>query len=442
MTLLSPGTEEYEAHRAPAIARFLDVRPRYVARCASVADVVEALSLARREGLPVAVRSGGHDFEGRSSCDGVVVDVGPMDAVSVDGPVAVIGAGARLGDVYDALDAHGLTLAAGCGPDVGISGLTLGGGLGILGRLHGLTCDQVLSARVVLADGIVVECDESREPDLFWLLRGAGAGRAGVVVEWTFRTVPAPTVTVFRLAWAEADAEAVLDAWQEWVPDAPDEMAGSLLVSAPADPRLPLVAEAFGAMAAGPDAAEAELGRLRARAGVEPVTAVFEHVGYREGKRRLGLLGGDDRPAEGGDEYSRNEFLRSAVPSAELVARLRAGRVAGEHRTLDFSPWGGAYTRVAADATAFPHRDARALLKHDANLVHGTDPAGALAWLDESWALAHPSGTGGSYANFPDPRLVDEAGAYFLGNAARVAAVRGAYGWAPASRGARPRRPR
>src|SRR5215218_5502388 len=175
--VLRPGSPEYEAHRAPPIARFADARPAAIARCASATDVAEALALARREGYAVAVRSGGHDFGGRSSGDGLVLDVAPMAGVTVGDGVATVGAGARLGDVYAALAAEGVTIAAGCGPDVGISGLTLGGGLGILGRAHGLTCDQVLGARVVLADGSLVECDASREPDLFWLLRGAGAGR-------------------------------------------------------------------------------------------------------------------------------------------------------------------------------------------------------------------------------------------------------------------------
>src|SRR5262249_57014888 len=117
---------------------------------------------------------GGHCFAGGSSTDGIVVDVGPLDGVTVEDGVATIGAGARLGAVYDALDAHGVTIPAGCGPGVVIAGLTLGGGLGILGRAHGLTCDSLLAARVVRFDGSVVECDGEREPELFWALRGAG----------------------------------------------------------------------------------------------------------------------------------------------------------------------------------------------------------------------------------------------------------------------------
>jgi FAD/FMN-containing dehydrogenase len=143
----------YESARKPATARFHDVLPQAVVRCVTPADVSETISFARRAGLRIAARSGGHCFAGRSSTEGIVVDVSPMRTVSVSGGVATVGAGARLDDVYDALDSHGLTIPAGCGPSVGIADLTLGGGLGILGRKHGLTSDNLIRAQVVLADG-------------------------------------------------------------------------------------------------------------------------------------------------------------------------------------------------------------------------------------------------------------------------------------------------
>jgi FAD/FMN-containing dehydrogenase len=148
-----PGSPGYELARKPPIARFQDVRPQAVVRCATPSDVAETISLASRAGLPIAARSGGHCFAGNSSTQGIVIDVTPMRSVSVRDGVATVGAGARLGDLYDALAAHDLTIPAGCGPTVGIAGLVLGGGLGILGRGHGLTSDHLLGAEVVLADG-------------------------------------------------------------------------------------------------------------------------------------------------------------------------------------------------------------------------------------------------------------------------------------------------
>jgi len=121
-----------------------------------------------------------------------------MRSVSVSRGVVTVGAGAHLGEVYDALAEHSLTIPGGCGPSVGIAGLTLGGGLGILGRKHGLTSDHLLGAQVVLADGRVVECDEHQDEELFWVLRGAGGGNFGVVTSLFFSTLPAPAATVFH----------------------------------------------------------------------------------------------------------------------------------------------------------------------------------------------------------------------------------------------------
>jgi FAD/FMN-containing dehydrogenase len=214
MEVLRPDSEGYEAARKPAIARFHDVRPAAVVRCRGAAEVTGAIALAREEGLPIAVRSGGHCFAGRSSTDGVVIDVAPMDAVAVADGEATIGAGARLGAVYEALDAHGVTIPAGCGTEVGVSGLVLGGGVGLLGRIYGLTSDRLLAAEVVLADGRTVTCDADTHADLFWALRGAGAGGFGVVTALRFATLPAPPeATRVHTVWPAAAAAAVTAAW-------------------------------------------------------------------------------------------------------------------------------------------------------------------------------------------------------------------------------------
>ena len=204
-------------------------------------DVSEAILFARRHGLGLGARSGGHSLAGHSTTTGMLVDVSPMRSVSVAGDVATVGAGARLGQVYEALQDHGLTIPAGTCPSVGVAGLTLGGGLGILGRKYGVTSDRLLGAEIVLADGRILQCDEHHEEDLFWALRGAGAGNFGVVTSLVFRAVPAPDATNFHLAWSFAAASAVVEAWQQWAPTGPDELAASLKITAAGDPdrRLP-----------------------------------------------------------------------------------------------------------------------------------------------------------------------------------------------------------
>jgi FAD/FMN-containing dehydrogenase len=429
--VVRPGSPRYESVRRPAIARFHDVRPEAVVLCASPADVAETLALARRAGLRPAPRGGGHCFAGRSSTEGVVIDVTPMSSVSVADGLATIGAGARLGEVYDALERRGLTIPAGCGPEVGIAGLALGGGLGIMGRRHGLTSDALAGAQVVLADGRVVDCDEHHDPDLFWALRGAGGGNFGVVTSLTFRTVPEPSATTFDLTWPQADAVAVLEAWQHWAPQAPGELAASLLATAGGDPKKPPAVNVLGAMLGGESDAIELLDELVARAGSDPASASRRHAPYRDAKRHLAERGGGE--ADGGHPYMKSEYFRQPLPReaiTALVDHLAGDRVPGQARELDLTPWGGAYNSVAVDATAFPHRGERFLLKHGVVLEPGTpgaDPEAARRWLERSWELAHPWGTGGAYPNFPDPDLEHWDTAYYGANRERLLRVKAAY---------------
>ena len=435
--VVRPGAAAYDTLRRPAIPGFDDVRPAAIVRCAGAQDVAAALAFARSARLPVAIRSGGHCFAGRSTSEGVVVDVTPMASVTVAGELATIGAGARLGDAYDTLDAHGLTIAAGCGPTVGIAGLTLGGGLGILGRLHGLTSDRLRAAQVVLADGRVVNCDADAEADLFWALRGAGGARFGVVTSLVFETIPAPPTTAFELLWAPTDAAALIGAWQDWVPSAPDAMAASLLLNAEGGT---LRVRVFGAMAASEAETARELDALAAAAAAAPKSATVRPGSYREAKRFLSGLGEADEE-DTGHPFSKSEFIARALPAEAIEALLAHLRVTPVPAELDFSPWGGAYMRVAAEATAFAHRDARFLLKHAVVVDPGATASGRAAardWLGRSWELVHESGTGGVYPNFPDPDLDDWDAAYHGPNRERLLAVKrrydpdGLFGAAPA----------
>jgi FAD/FMN-containing dehydrogenase len=434
--LALPGEPGYEAVRRPFIPRFAAIQPEAVARCATTADVREAIRFAAAERMPLATRSGGHCFAGRSSTEGLLIDVSPLSDVSVGGQEATVGAGARLGDLYDALLARGVTIPAGCGPTVGISGLVLGGGLGILGRRHGLTSDSLRSAQVVLADGRIADCDAEHEPDLFWALRGGGVG-LGVVTSLRFATVPAPELTVFLLRWPGTAARAVIDAWQGWAPTAPDELAASLLIKAPAEAGRPATVNVFGSLIGGRRRLTELLGGLIARAGGAPEAPTPEQLPFREAKRRLvelgAAMGGEEAGSEPGEPYSKSEYLPRPLPAeaiAALTDHLESDRVPGQARELDFTPWGGAYSRVAAGATAFPHRRQLFLLKHGVELAASAgrdEREAARRWLAGSWEGVHPWGSGGAYPNFPDPELDDPERAYYGDNLERLEAVRRRY---------------
>jgi FAD/FMN-containing dehydrogenase len=414
--LLTPASPGYDAARLPALARFWDVRPRAVVRCASARDVARTIGYARDTGTHVVPRGGGHCFAGRSSTEGVVLDLSRLDAITV-GPDerARVGAGACLARVYDVLHEHGRTVPAGCGPTVGIAGLTLGGGLGLLGRAYGLTCDALVGARVVLADGRVVGCDTDRDPELFWALRGAGGGQFGVVTSLTFATVPEPRATRFEVCWPDAAADAVIAAWQHWAPDAPDEITANLTVVA--RPGRPLRVALFGACLRGPDATSRLLDELVAASGTRAEIRLRHGLAVRELKRSFA---GDPTGSGAQVTASRSEFFACPLPAAVITALLDQLTAGPNGRCeLNFTAMGGAYNRASVEATAFAHRGERFLLEHLAR----DDPQ----WADRSWAIAHPHGSGRVYPNFPDPQLDSWAAAYHGDNLPRLAAAKQSY---------------
>jgi FAD/FMN-containing dehydrogenase len=289
-------------------------------------------------------------------------------------------------------------------------------------------------------------CDEQHDEELFWALRGAGDGNFGVVTSLIFGTLPAPAATGFHLLWPHTHAAALISAWQAWAPAAPDELAASLLVTASRDPERPPVVNVFGSMLGTEDDTAQLLDELVSSAGADPTSASYENASLRETKRYLAKLGdamaeGDDRlgetfqgePAPQWQTLSKSEFFGRPLPAetiAALVENLTEGRISGQSRELDFTPWGGAYNRVSADATAFVHRDERFLLKHavviDPDASRGERKT-ARRWLARSWASVRPWGSGRVYPNFPDPDLEDWAQAYYGTNYDRLLRVKAQY---------------
>ncbi|MFD4644043.1 FAD-binding oxidoreductase [Lentzea sp. NPDC058436] len=378
-------------------------KPLAVVRCARVEDVQAGLERAARAGIPVAARSGGHSYAGYSWPDGgLVLDLAGLSDVRVNGRTATIGAGARMHDIYEALGAAGQALPAGTCRSVGIGGLALGGGIGVTARKYGLTCDHLVDARIVTPDGVLRTASE--EPDLLWALKGGGGGNFGVVTEFTFRTDPAPDLTVFGLDYPEGTAD-VVDAWQEWIADAPDELWTSLRVDS-GPKSVPSVRGAYVGAAK-------DLHRLLDR--MPPAEREVEEMTYLQAMRHYA------GPAETGEPYvASSRMLHAPVPGSK-VAALMDGR---PPCMIQFDSFGGAIERVAPDATAFPHRDATASAQVYVLLGDLTEARARALLAGIRDGLG--AGTTG-YVNYIDPEMPDWPTAYYGRNLVRLKEVADRY---------------
>jgi FAD/FMN-containing dehydrogenase len=216
----------------------IDRSPALIARCAGAADVVAAIKLARDTGLPLAVRGGGHSFPGLSVCDGgIVVDLGLMKGIHVDPDARTVRAeaGVLLGELDRQTQSLGLAVPAGIVTHTGLAGLTLGGGIGWLMRKYGLTIDQLLSVKLITAEGDLLEASDTENPDLFWGIRGGG-GNFGIVTEFEFRLIPlGPMVLAGPVFWPMEESPKVLRFYRDWIAEAPDELM-TILVHRKAPP--------------------------------------------------------------------------------------------------------------------------------------------------------------------------------------------------------------
>lgn len=230
--LVRPGDRSYEQRRKVWNGS-IDRHPALIARCAGVPDVIAALGFARRSGMVVAVRGGGHSFPGLSACDdGMVIDLGLMKGIQVDADALTVRAeaGVLLGELDRATQAFGLAVPTGSVTHTGLAGLTLGGGIGWLMRKYGLTIDQLLSIKIVTADGEVVQASEAVNTDLFWGVRGGG-GNFGIATEFEFRLHPVgPTVLSGLLLWPLDDAPDIVRFYRDWAESAPDELTTALVL--------------------------------------------------------------------------------------------------------------------------------------------------------------------------------------------------------------------
>ena len=447
--LLRPGQAGYHVARLLFDPRFDYLRPAGVAYCATPADVALCLSYARRFEVPVVARSGGHSYGGWSGTDGLVVDVTSMHSfqLGLGGQHVTVGAGTHLIDLYHKLAGHSLAVAGGSCPTVGVAGLTLGGGVGVLGRAFGLSSDNVEAMQIVTADSSVLDIDASHHADLFWACRGGGGGNFGVVTSLTFRTHRVSSLVLFYLPWPWWQAERVIAGWQSWAPQAPDALWSNVhLSAAPGGP--PPSIQVGGTYLGSTGGLTALLDKLYAAVGSSPVSPSLQETPYLQAMLfDAGCSGTVDQchlpwQAPGGQltrqpSYAKSDFFTARLPGAGIRALLAgvealtgvAGASTGAGGVA-LDAFGGALNRVAPDATAFVHRDALFLAQYSTEWGAGATTgqvASQHRWLRTFYASMRPYASGQCYQNYADPDLANWQQAYYGANYPRLAHVKGLY---------------
>jgi len=400
--LYLPGDEGYDASRALWNA-MIDRRPAVIVRAAGAADVVRAVGYARDHGGPLAVKGGGHNIAGNAVCDnGITIDLSHMKSVHIDPETrtARVEPGVTLGEFDREAQAFGLATPTGINSTTGIAGLTLGGGFGWLSRKHGLTADNLLSADIVTADGRLVRASERENPDLFWAIRGGG-GNFGVVTSFEFRLHPVgPEVFAGLLVHPISRAKEVFEGYRRVAARFPDDVAcWVVLRKAPPLPFLPASVHGTDVMilavcyagdpAKGPDA----VAPLRSLG-----TPVGEHLGpvpYATWQSAF-----DPLLTPGARNYWKSHDFRE-IPDGLIDLVVRSARALPTPACEIFlAQLGGAVNRVAADATAYPHRDVAFAMNVHTRWDDAADDETCIAWARRFFEETAPFATGGVYVNF------------------------------------------
>ena len=417
--LITPADDGYGQARK-VWNGMIDRYPQLIARCVRPADVAAALAFARDEGLPLAVRGGGHSGAGFGVCDsGVVIDLSKMRHVQVDPRThrARVGGGATWADVDAAGQVHGLAVTGGLVTHTGVGGLTLGGGLGYLMRRDGLACDNLVSADLVDASGRRVTATDDSTPELIWGLRGGG-GNFGVVTTFEYRLHEVgPQVYAGALAYRLVDGYEVLRFYRAWSAELPDDIATVIaLRSAPAVPHLPvevhgrpvvmIAACALGRVEDGRRALE-PLRRFK-----EPVADLVEVKPYIQQQAMF-----NPSAPHGRQNYKRNANLADLSDGAIEVLLHATETKTDPNSLILLFQLGGQVARIPEQATAYSDRAAGYNVDINAQWLSADDPRASehVEWVRRTHARIQPFSTGGAYVNF-------------LNGDERADAVRAAYG--------------
>ena len=428
MHLIGNHDPSYDEARA-VYNGMIDRRPAVIAQCATAQDVAHALELAERESYAVAVRAGGHSVAGMSVNDGgLVIDVRPMKAISVDPDArsVKVGAGVTWGEFDAATQEHGLATTGGRVSTTGVAGFTLGGGSGWAERKYGLACDNLISVDLVTADGRAVTASRTEHPELFWALHGGG-GNFGVATAFEFQLHPlGPTVLAGILGWPAAAARDVAQTYRDLAYDAPDELgSGLVFITGPPEEFVPehLRGRPIVGMAVLWTAADPGEGQdaIKPFLDLRPDANLVAPMPYASFQQLI-----DDPP--GLRNYWTADFCDDFPDDAiDVFVKYGSERASPLTQQILF-PWGGAVAQGDNGSTALTNRSARWITHPFAVWEDPADDDANKQWARNFRRDISRYTNGGTYLNFIGDEGQDRVrAAYGAENYARLAMVKAAY---------------
>ncbi len=400
--LFTPVSAQYDEARSLWNA-MVDRRPGLIIECGSAGDVSHAVQFAAEHGIRLSIFGAGHNIAGNAVCDGgVTISFRKMKAVDVDPDSRTVRVepGATLGDLDAATQAYGLAVPTGINSTTGIAGLTLGGGFGWLSRKYGMTVDNLLSARVVLADGSVVVASESENSDLFWGLRGGG-GNFGVVTSFEFQAHSVgPEILAGLIVHPFSGAKPILQAYRDFVEDAPDELTvWAVLRKAPPAPFLPEEVHGteilvLAAMYTG-DISDGEIALAPLRATGNPIADVIGPQPFADWQQAFDP---DLTPGER-NYWKTHDFAEMSDAMIDTILGY-VEKLPDPQSDIFFAQLGGAQGRVSDDATAYQGRSAKFIMNCHGRWSDASLDESGIGWCRNVWSAMGQYATGEAYVNF------------------------------------------
>ncbi|MDU0200932.1 MULTISPECIES: FAD-binding oxidoreductase [Paenibacillus] len=424
--LVFPGNPTYHAARMEFNRRFSKF-PKVIVFCRRTQDVINAVKWARERGVRLRVRSGRHSYEAFSAVNGgIIIDVSEMDKVKVDrkNRVAIVQTGNPLARVYKKLWIKRVALPAGTAPDVGVAGLTLGGGIGLLSRKYGLTCDNLKQVKMVVASGRygakTIVANRRQYADLLWASQGGGGGNFGVATAYTFRVRPISKVSIYSVTWNWSDLEKVLPVWQRWAPSVTNRLTSTIEVSAKQVGTIVSTGQLLGG-------AEELRSLIRPllRAG-NPVKVLVKTVPFIEATK---FFAESDLHLEPKFKISGAYGFQPLPREGVRIIRDFLSKAPNRNSTVWSQSLGGAgsaVSRISPTATAYPHRKAETIYELSARWRNNREQQRNIQWVERFRRALRPF-VKGDYVNFPDLQMKNWPKAYYGVNLGRLKQVKRKY---------------